>query len=426
LGNLTPTASQISFATVEYGGTAASGGRGGIHVEGSSPALDNLTVRNNLIAGITVNGGSPSITAVTLTGNSGPGMSVPAGSPSISGSTISSNSGNGIDLTSGTAAVSSDTITNNTGYAISVAATASVSGLTGLTVSGNGPGKDMIERRAGTTTASQTWVAMTIPYVVTGVLYVSGSPAPVLTVQPGVTVKFSSGANLVMSWPSGGVLQAIGTSSSPILFTANGSTTPGFWAGVYLGNLTATASQISYATVEYGGTAASGGRGGIHVEGSSPALDQLTVRNNLIAGITVNGGSPAITNTTFASNPAGLTKTAAAATVLARFNYWGAASGPSGAGSGTGQSVASGVTFEPWLTAAPSQPNFFNSFNQKNRTFNPVIGINTTITGGTTQSGTWTFSIQDSGGTTVRTYTGSDTSGTVVWVVIGVSLGIWV
>lgn len=39
-------------------------------------------------------------------------------------------------------------------------------------------------------------------------------------------------------------------------------------------------------------------------------------------------------------------------TVTATGNWWGSASGPSGAGPGTGDSVSTGVTFTPWLTSA--------------------------------------------------------------------------
>lgn len=168
VGNkVTATPSRISYATVEYGGMTTTS-RGGIHVRAVSPTFDNLTLRNNLIAGLSVDGGSPAISLSTLTTNTGSGVRVAAGSPSITSCTISSNSGYGIDVLGGSPTISSDTITSNTNYAISALPSASLSGLTGLTVSGNGPGKDAIEWRAGTISANQTWLATTVPYVVTG------------------------------------------------------------------------------------------------------------------------------------------------------------------------------------------------------------------------------------------------------------------
>jgi flagellar hook assembly protein FlgD len=390
LGSQTATPSQVAYLTVEYGGYAALT-RGGIYTENLSPSLGNITSRNNIVAGITVNGGSPTITNCTITGNSGPG----------------------IDIVGGNVSVTSSTISNNTGYAISVPVTTALTGLTGLTVSGNGPGKDMIERRGGTIATSKTWVATAVPYAVTGTIQVSGSPAPTLTIQPGVTAKFSAGQGLVISWPSGGVLLANGTAAAPIVLSANGSTSPGFWNGLYLGNLTPTHSQIAYMTVEYGGNAPYS-RGGMHVEFTSPTIDHATTRNNIIAGISVIGGSPTITNTSFSGNPAGLTASGTTK-VSARFNYWGTVNGPSGAGPGTGQSVATGVSFEPWLTISPSQPQFFNAFVQKNKTFNPNLSINTTLIPGTVLAGNWTVTILNSGGATVRTYNGTGTGGSVVW-----------
>jgi hypothetical protein len=192
------TASQISYATVEYGGWTTYT-RGGIHVISLSPAFSNLTVRNSVVAGITVNGGNPSMAAVTLTGNSGPGLLVSAGSPTMSGSTISSNTGHGLNLTGGSLDVASTSLTNNGSYAISAVASAPLTTLTGMSASGNGPGKDLIERTAATITASQTWAASAIPYVVTGQVNVEGSGTPILTIQAGATVKFNSLGQIVVN-----------------------------------------------------------------------------------------------------------------------------------------------------------------------------------------------------------------------------------
>ncbi len=410
LGNA-PTQSQMSYVTVEYAGTSGYT-RGGIYVENASPTLDHVTSRNNIVAGITLNGGSSSVTNSTLTANSGPGITVTNGSATITGATASGNSGAGIDVSGTSAAITTCTLTGNTGYAISAAPSSVLTGLTGLTVSGNGPGKDYIERRGGGMSVSQTWIKGTVPYAMTGSVTTVGTP-PTLTIAAGVTVKASAGANLVVGWPGQGTLIANGTAASPILLTANGSTTPGFWAGVYIGNAP-TQSQMSYVTVEYGGWTPNN-RGGIYIENASPTIHHVTVRNSAVAGMTVNGGLPVLTNNSFTGNVAGLINQVPSIPIVARYHYWGAANGPSGSGPGTGQSVSTGVSFEPWLTAAGSQPNYYNSFTQKNRTFNPAIGVNTTITGGTVQSGNWTFTILNSVGATVRTFTGTGTSGTMVW-----------
>jgi hypothetical protein len=415
IGNKTPaTTTQISYATVEYGGQTT-WTRGGIHVWSLSPSFSNLTARNNVVAGITVNGGSPAITTTTLTGNSGPGLLVSTGSPAMSGSTISSNTGYGINVAGGSLDVSGTTISNNTDYAISGLASSPVTTLTGMTISGNGSGKDLIEKRAATISASQTWPLSAVAYVVTGSVYVEASGTPVLTIPAGVTVKFNSGAELVISYNNPGALLASGTSGSPILFTANGSTSPGFWKGLYIGNKTpATTTQISYATVEYGGWTF-WTRGGIHVRSIAPTLDHLTLRNNVVAGLSVDLGAPSVTNCTFLGNSAGLITTAGTSLFNARLNWWGATSGPSGSGPGTGQSISSGVYFDPWLTAAGSSPEYVSSATYSNRKFNPSSGTISNWSLASSQSASWTMTFSNSQSQVVRTLTASGLTAPFSW-----------
>ena len=70
--------------------------------------------------------------------------------------------------------------------------------------------------------------------------------------------------------------------------------------------------------------------------GVEPDASTITVSGNVLHGNVPNG----ITNK-------------AAATLAAADNWWGDASGPSGAGSGSGDAVSANVAFEPWLTSPP-------------------------------------------------------------------------
>jgi len=73
------------------------------------------------------------------------------------------------------------------------------------------------------------------------------------------------------------------------------------------------------------------------------------------SGITVNGNN-------FAGNAGGglaVVAGAYAGTLDARFNYWGSCSGPSDAGSGSGQSVSAGVLFSCWSATPIAMPISF-------------------------------------------------------------------
>lgn len=69
---------------------------------------------------------------------------------------------------------------------------------------------------SGDITTNTTWTAANSPYVVSGTINVQ-SPAT-LTIEPGVVVKFQSGASLLAQ--AGATLTAIGTSANPIVFTS--------------------------------------------------------------------------------------------------------------------------------------------------------------------------------------------------------------
>jgi RHS repeat-associated protein len=69
---------------------------------------------------------------------------------------------------------------------------------------------------SGDITTNTTWTLANSPYVVSGTINVQ-SPAT-LTIEPGVVVKFQSGASLLAQ--AGATLTAVGTSATPIIFTS--------------------------------------------------------------------------------------------------------------------------------------------------------------------------------------------------------------
>ena len=120
---------------------------------------------------------------------------------------------------------------------------------------------------SGAITANTTWTTSGSPYTVTGTVTVNATKT--LTIQAGVTVKFNAGTSLVVN----GILSAVGTSSKKIIFTSSAATpAPGNWSRIDF-NSTGTASQLTWATVSYGG--ASGDE--IHITNGTLNFNNVTV-----------------------------------------------------------------------------------------------------------------------------------------------------
>jgi len=122
--------------------------------------------------------------------------------------------------------------------------------------------------------SNTTWTKASSPYIITANVVVF--PGVILTIQPGVTVKFSNGTQLEIRQAK---LIANGTSTDSITFTSNSSTpTPGIYDGIYLngGNLL---SAFDYCNFKYAYNVISTG-GGI------TTTYILTVKNsNIISNV---------------------------------------------------------------------------------------------------------------------------------------------
>ncbi len=114
----------------------------------------------------------------------------------------------------------------------------------------------------------------------------------------------------------------------------NSSVSPGGDGGGIYDN---SGGGIQISNVVFTGNTATGGDGGAIYDNSNGAGP---VSNNCFVGNTATTGGGLFRSSTPALD--------------ATNNWWGAASGPSGAGPGTGDSVSTNVTFLPFLTTAPA------------------------------------------------------------------------
>ncbi len=398
------SATQLAWVTVRYAGTGSSGG---IRIQGPAATLTRVTSRDHLFAALQVESGSPILSTCTLS-YSPWGVRITGGSPTLNSSTaVSNNTAGGIFLDyPGTVSLQTISITANTGYAVSQNPKITLGTVSSVTATGNTT--NAVELRSGPPVDVNTTWKKLLYYVVANGISVGGASTPVLTISAGATLKFSQNTGLSIAAGSPARLVANGTASQPIILTANTtSPSPGYWSGVQFLSYTTSNSKLSYATLSYGGN-------GIYVQQSSPSIENVGLQNNS-TGINLFQATPKIVNCSFSGNTSGLTNSSPTTIVTAGLNYWNLASGPSGSGPGTGQSVSTGVIYEPWLIAAPTTPNFLNTFLHTNRTFNPSISINTKLASGSAQSATWTTTILTTGGATVRTYTGTGTTWNVVW-----------
>ncbi len=148
-----------------------------------------------------------------------------------------------------------------------------------------------------------TWANPTVPYVITYSLYVEGAGMPVLTIQPGTTLKFDSDCYLLVGYNDVGTLIANGSAGQEITFTANSpSPTKGFWVGVYFDEYStdyvnpSTGCQMDYCIVQWaGGDSGWGeGDGAIIAEGGgngpSVLVSNCTITSSLTHGILMGDG----------------------------------------------------------------------------------------------------------------------------------------
>lgn len=153
-------------------------------------------------------------------------------------------------------------------------------------------------------TTTQTWPNLGIPYLINDEIDIEGTATPILTLTAGSNVRFTSSGSLFVGYGQAGGLQAVGTTASPITFTANAATpAPGHWEGLSFATLT-TGTLLDHTVVEYGGKSSFYGSANILIAKDVGAIvTNSVIRNSAGCGIkrVFNSSTPWTTDFTAAA-----------------------------------------------------------------------------------------------------------------------------
>ena len=142
--------------------------------------------------------------------------------------------------------------------------------------------------KSGAINTNETWTKELSPYIIIANTFVSNDVT--LVIESGVTVKFNSGAALLIN----GELIARGNKSEKITFTSNQSNpSPGDWGSIIFNpsstspvfdenNIYKSGSVIEFSIIEYGGNNL---EGAIRMINANPFISNNLIRNNNSGGI---------------------------------------------------------------------------------------------------------------------------------------------
>jgi len=249
-----------------------------VYIYYSSPTITNSIIQNGFGSGIVVSGPSDPVI-----GGAGAGNTI---SKNGSGA---ANGGWGINASETTShpIISHNVFFDNKENAIHIGPELNIYNNTVT-----GTALQAIEIYGGHIDSDTTWAKNDMPYIATGSVAVygnsTGTTTGVLNIEPGVEIRFDSGAYLSVVYSSygatayKGVLNAQGTDIELIKFTSNASTpAPGDWDGIrFMGSTQDAMTIIEHCIVEYAGNGVSGS---VYVYYSSPIIqyNQIRYRHNV-------------------------------------------------------------------------------------------------------------------------------------------------
>ena len=422
-------ATDFNHAIVRYGGYYAyDGSNAMVWINGVAPVIQNNTFERSYDKAVYVQNGSPTFANNTFAYSpnglvlDGGGYTTPANGV-LSNNTFSNNTYPVWQLNYAFPTYSGNTFTGNARQAIAVSG-----GISAVIA-------------APRTQAWPDVQGLGLPYMVVGDLTVGSYVT--LQIDPGVVVKFQYQSSSIYKRRMlvSGVLDLLGTDGSPVVFTSerddtyggdangDGPTTapaPGDWGYIRIDTAT---TDFQHGIVRYGGYYAYDGANSmlwvnsasptiqnntferaydkaVFVAGGNAAIVNNNISNNAHYGVYVQSGSPTINyNDIYGNVDYGVYNGNSAVTVNATNNWWGNASGPSGAGLGSGDRVSTYVNFNLW-TGNPYAPPATASVQASDGTFADKVQV------------TWAASVR---ATTYMVYRAASPTGTKSF--LGSSIG---
>jgi len=305
---------------VRYGG---SGGYGSVYMYRADVAVRFSEVSGGSSYGIYTRYGTPVLEGNVVEGNGSHGIYHYYGSPVDRDNEVSGNGLNGINVQDAVAEIEGNEITGNGEWGIYYTAGGAASVLVGNTVSGNRRGvmvpassvPDVGDGNVlGPNRVEGVWIRGNERGSDLGLEVLSGGSGEgayeintyqihgtmrmgvgtVLTVAPGVVVKFADGARLEID----GVLSAVGTEAAPVVFTSwrddgyggdlnldgyGSGPANGDWDGImFREQAVDDASEIVYGVVRYGGA---GNNGMVYTDRTDVEIRESVVTNSSTSGV---------------------------------------------------------------------------------------------------------------------------------------------
>lgn len=158
-----------------------------------------------------------------------------------------------------------------------------------------------------------TWVNQGTDLLFDGTVYVGSATGTKLIIQAGSVLKFGSSDEISVGASVNGLIEAIGTSSSPIVFTSKSAyPTKGDWDGIWFYSGSANGSVLDYCTVSYGGGYAGAKANIVYKFGQG---SKVTVSNStlgfspgygmMLDQVSTDTSYPTLLNNTYVSNDLG-------------------------------------------------------------------------------------------------------------------------